>query len=244
MTTVLSVMAHNGRLPFPISSPACNRADATSVDRISSFCRSRTGFLRSPDFHISPRSQSCCSPPLRPLPLPCSTGPSVSLSLPAATTVTGDYGEKPRGETEITDVLPACGVEIDRGVASLADGGGGRDEERKMSGTREEIDRGIEGEATQSGGWSEGRASLGSDSTQLPILLYCLVMQILRRRRDKAVPSVVLRTCLSLSSRIRTHARGHARTQSFVMRVISGARRARRREGRNEENERTFRRKQ
>lgn len=48
--------------------------------------------------------------------------------------------EKPRGETEITDVLPACGVEIDGGVASMADGGG-RDEERKMSGTRGEIDR-------------------------------------------------------------------------------------------------------
>lgn len=207
-------MAHNGRLPFPISSPACNRADATSVDRISSFCRSRTGFLRSPDFHISPRSQSCCSPPLRPLPLPCSTGPSVSL----ASSSYNSYGRLWRKATrrDGDNGCIACVRGRDRrGVASLADGGGGRDEERKMSGTREEIDRGIEGEATQNGGWSEGRASLGSDSTQLPILLYCLVMQILRRRRDKAVPSVVLRTCLSLPSRIRTHAGTHARSHSL-----------------------------
>lgn len=94
LTTVLSVMAHNGRLPFPISSPACNRADATSVDRISPFCRSRTGFLGSPDFHISPRSQSYCSPPL--CPFPSCAGKSVSLALPAATTVTGDYGKATR----------------------------------------------------------------------------------------------------------------------------------------------------
>lgn len=100
LTTVLSVMAYNGLLPFPISSLACNRVDATSVDRISSFCRSRTGFLDSPDFHISPRSQSCCSPPLCLFPLLCCISTSVSLSLslllPVATTVTRDYGKAMR----------------------------------------------------------------------------------------------------------------------------------------------------
>lgn len=55
--------------------------------------------------------------------------------------------EKPCGETEITDVLPTCGVEIDGESPRLADGNGW-DEERKMSGAREEIDRGIEREDT------------------------------------------------------------------------------------------------
>lgn len=36
--------------------------------------------------------------------------------------------EKPRGETEITDVLPACGVKIDG--KSVADEGDGTERER------------------------------------------------------------------------------------------------------------------
>lgn len=145
MTTVPSVMAHNGRLPFPISSPACNRVDATSVDRISSFCRSRAGFLGSPDFHISPRSQSCCSLPLsvlfrcRPVPI------YPSFSLPAATTVTGDYGKATRRDGDNGCIACVWGRDR-RGVASMADEGG-RDEERKMSGTRGEIDRERERES-------------------------------------------------------------------------------------------------
>jgi len=49
--------------------------------------------------------------------------------------------EKPCGETEITDVLPTCGLEIDVGESPWLADGNGRDEERKMSGVREEIDR-------------------------------------------------------------------------------------------------------
>lgn len=82
LTTVLSVMAHNGRLPFPISSPACNRADATSVDRIS-----------SPVFPWFPYFSASCRSPLCPFPL-------MFLSLSAATTVTGDYGKATRRDRD------------------------------------------------------------------------------------------------------------------------------------------------
>lgn len=96
------------------------------------------------------------------------------------------------------------------------------------------------------GGRSERRASL----SPTPILLYCLVMQILRRRDKRRplpsppsplpVPSplVVLRACLPFSRRARTHVRTHA----FIMRVISGA--ACTVTGGAKRGERTFRRKQ
>lgn len=108
-------LRHGSQWSIAISNifpPACNHADATSVDRISSYCRSRTGFLGSPDFHISPRSRSCCSPPLRPF-SPVVLHRYIRLSPFRQLQQLREIMEKPRGETEITDVLAACGVEID-----------------------------------------------------------------------------------------------------------------------------------
>lgn len=129
MTTVLSVMAHNGRLPFSISFAACNRADATGVDRISSFCR--TGFLGSPDFHISRRSQSCFTTSrFFSAPVPMYLSLSLSLSSFQLQQL-WEIMEKPRGETEITDVLPACRGEIDGKSRDGGGDGGGRVSKRE-----------------------------------------------------------------------------------------------------------------
>lgn len=60
-----------------------------------------------------------------------------SLSHPAATTVTGDYGKATRRDGDNGCIACVRGKDR-RGVASMVDGGG-RDEERKMSRTRDEI---------------------------------------------------------------------------------------------------------
>lgn len=234
LTTVLSVTAHNSRLPFPISSPACNRVAATSVDRISSFCRS--GFLRFPPLisiflriaglFTTSVFFSVFLPSL-----------SLSLSLPAATTVTG-ITEKPR-ETKITDVPSACGGRDSRRIASPV--------ERTMSGTptRGEIDR--EGEDV---GYVARRLERERTGSSDSIPLYRLVMQILRRR-DKAGPlrcpthSPPLPSPSLLAARSRTHAGTHACVRyagNIGCTVATGWRAGG--EERNEENERTFCRKQ
>lgn len=215
MTIVLSVTAHNGRLPFPISSPACNRAAATSVDRISSFPRSGS----PPDFHISPRSRSVHH--LRVLFL----YPSLSLSRFRRLQQLRGITEKPR-ETKITDAPPACGGRDRRKIASSVG--------RMMSGTATrgeggEIDREgedvgyvvrrLERERTVPRGLIRSRFTVSS----------CKFYDGGIRRS----PSVVLRTRRRCPSppfpppRALTHARTQACTHAFVMRVISGARQRR-----------------
>lgn len=71
----------------PLSS-VCSRVDATHINRISSFYRSRAGFplisIFLPTTHPAVRR------------LFLITGVYLSLSLPATTTVTGDYGKAMR----------------------------------------------------------------------------------------------------------------------------------------------------
>lgn len=90
---VFSVMVYNGHSQYLLSPRV--RVDATHINRISSFYRSRAGFLGSPDFHISPYSQPRCVRCLL-LATVLHIGVYLSLFLPAATTVTGDYGKAMR----------------------------------------------------------------------------------------------------------------------------------------------------
>lgn len=112
-------MVYNGRLPFPISSlpPLTPLPYVTaSMQRTSiEFHRPRVGFLGSPDFHISPYSQPLLfvvsfSPPSY---IPTYICLYLFRQLQQLREITG----KPCGETEITDVSPACGAEIYGGVA-------------------------------------------------------------------------------------------------------------------------------
>lgn len=162
---------------FPISSPSpsvCNRADATHINRISSFYRSRAGFLGSPDFHISPYGQSCCSSsPSHHRPTPAYICLYLFRQLQQLREITG----KPCGETEITDVSPACGVEIYGGVAvgSRRMRRWQRRKERIREGDREKdvggrIDRKGGKEGTR-GVWRSKREESLSQSDSDPALL-------------------------------------------------------------------------
>jgi len=87
---------------FQYLPPACNRADATSVDRISSFCRP---VFSVPLISIFLHVVRLAVRRLCPFPLPS----CICLSHFQQLQQLQKIMEKPRGETEITDVLLAWG---------------------------------------------------------------------------------------------------------------------------------------
>lgn len=167
--------------PYP--PPVCNCVDATHINRI---------FLGSPDFHISPYSQPLLfvvsfSPPSY---IPTYICLYLFRQLQQLREITG----KPCGETEITDVSPACGAEIYGGVAVGSRRMRGwrrrkgriRDREKDVGGRIGRRER--EGEKIRESLEVEARKEMSlAHCSPTPILLYCLVMQILPRR-DKRRP--------------------------------------------------------